>query len=310
MLRKKRKIFGGFNSAALLLAGCFILIAIGILLMLKNSQETAAVNNRSHEQSDFGIRSSVDNSDAQKAKRRRHYPGLEYVRLPDTLTSHIKEYAGFSISFNKNNATPNYVIWELLKDETQGEKGRSNVFWTDPDIEGCPSTRDYVRSGYDRGHMCPSADQKWSEEAMNDCFVMANICPQSHELNNGAWKTLENKERQWAERDSAIMIVAGPIYDREDKIRIGEAGVRVPSAFFKVLMAPYIEEPRGIAFVYPNMKAEGNMQNYAMSIDELEQLLGFDFFPALPDDIENKVESSYSFKEWNRSKFIKSTIAQ
>lgn len=230
-----------------------------------------------------------------------HYPALETVVLPEELDSQTKEYVGFTISFNKDNKTPNYVAWELLGSETSGENERSNKFWTDPDIEGCPEYYDYSRSGYDRGHMCPAADQKWSAQAMEDCFVMANICPQLHALNGGAWNTLENKERQWAKRDSALMIIAGPIYDKADTKRIGEAGVRVPGAFFKVLAAPYLDKPRGIAFVYPNMDSPGNMQDYAMSIDDLEKTLGYDFFPSLPDDVENTIESTFSFKEWNKS---------
>lgn len=134
---------------------------------------------------------------------------------------------------------------------------------------------------------------------MEDCFVLANICPQDHALNAGAWKTLEEKERQWARRDSLIVIVAGPIYEKSDTQRIGEAGVRVPSAFFKVLLAPALDKPRAIGFVYPNMTAPGNMQNYSMTVDEVEQITGYDFFYNLPDDIENEVESKASFKEWN-----------
>lgn len=249
--------------------------------------------------------SSIDNKggDTEEANGSKpHYPSLETVTLPENLPSQIKEYTGFTVSFNKDNKTPNYVAWELLDEEAYGSVGRTNNFWTDEELEGCPSTYDYSRSGYDRGHLCPAADQKWSEEAMNDCFVMANMCPQNSELNSGAWNTLENKERQWAKRDSALMIIAGPLYDVNDTETIGQAKVRVPGAFFKVLLAPYIENPRGIAFVYPNMPSPGNMQDYAMSIDELEKLTGFDFFPALPDEIENKVEATYSFKEWNSSK--------
>lgn len=297
MAKKKRRNTKSNNNKNLLMLGCFLLIAIGIILMMRNSSDTTANNNMVEE-----FHQSDEHSSVKTDKGVHHFPGLEYVELPENLTSQIKEYSGFTISFNKDNGTPNYVAWELLDEESKGAKGRSNNFWTDPDIEGCPSTSDYTRSGYDRGHMCPSGDQKWSQEAMNDCFVMANMCPQLHELNNGAWKTLETKERQWATRDSALIIVAGPIYEKSDKKRIGKAGVRVPGAFFKVLLAPYLEEPRGIAFVYPNMTAPGNMQDYAMSIDELEKILGYDFFPALPDEIENKVEASYSFKEWNSSK--------
>lgn len=231
-----------------------------------------------------------------------HYPDLDNVILPSELPQQIQNYVGFTVNFNKDNHTPNYVVWELLGSEVSNEVSRTNNFWHDPRIDGCPSYGDYSRSGYDRGHMCPAADQKWSIEAMEDCFVMANICPQDNQLNGGAWNTLENKERQWAQRDSAIMIVAGPIYEKSDTKRIGETGVRVPSSFFKAIVAPYIENPRAIAFVYPNMPAPGNMQDYAMSVDELEEMLGFDFFSALPDQIENLVESEYSFKEWNRSR--------
>lgn len=231
----------------------------------------------------------------------KHYPGLETVIIPEDLPSQVKEYTGFTVNFNKENGTPNYVAWELLGSEVQTEISRSDKFWQDTEIEGCPTHADYTRSGYDRGHMCPAADQKWSRQAMEDCFVMANICPQNHSLNAGAWNTLENKERLWAQRDSALVIIAGPIYSPEDKEIIGkQTNIRVPGAFFKAIIAPYLPEPRGIAFVYPNMTAPGNMENYAMSIDALEELTGFDFFPALPDNLENKIEKNFSFKEWNR----------
>ena len=180
-----------------------------------------------------------------------------------------------------------------------GEAKRHNRFWQDRDVDGCPTTNDYRNSGYDRGHMCPAAEQKWSAEAMDDCFVMANMCPQDHSLNSGAWNTLENKERNWAVRDSAIVIVAGPIYNADDIKTIGN-GVLVPSAFFKVLLAPYVEKPRAIAFVFPNMSSPGSMQNYVMTVDDVEKLTGYDFFSSLPDDIENEVESKASFREWNQ----------
>lgn len=222
------------------------------------------------------------------------------VRIPDSIRSQQKDYEGFRVSFNYDNHTPNWVAWELLARETDGSNSRYNKFWMDEEVEGCPQTSDYTRSGFDRGHMCPAADQKWSDKAMVDCFSLANIVPQDNALNTGAWKTLENKERQWAQRDSAIVIVAGPIYTGRDRQRIGAAGVRVPGAFFKVMIAPYLPEPRGIAFVYPNMTSPGNMENYVMTIRDVEKLTGYDFFHNLPDDIEDKVETVASFKDWNK----------
>lgn len=228
--------------------------------------------------------------------------GLLDVATPDYMRSQIKGYTGFALSFNADNHTPNWVAWELLGSETDGPQSRGNLFWKDDEIIGCPDVSDYKKSGFDRGHMCPAADQKWSEKAMTDCFSFANMAPQDHALNAGAWQTLEKKERHWARRDSAILIVAGPVYEDADSCRIGGIGVRVPSAFFKVIVAPYIDWPRGIAFVYPNMASPGNMENYVVTIDDVERITGLDFFHNLPDDIEEKVESVSSFRDWNKNK--------
>lgn len=185
----------------------------------------------------------------------------EIPSIPSSVTSQIKEYTGYTVSFNKDNGTPNWSAWELLPDETDGAETRaSKKFWQDYSVAGCLDTKDYTHSGYDRGHLCPAADMKWSAEAMHDCFSMANITPQDHSLNAGAWSTLEKKCRQWAQRDGGLLICAGPIYEAGDNTTIAGGRVRVPSAFFKVIVAPNVSSPRGIAFVYPNMSAPGNMK--------------------------------------------------
>lgn len=265
---------------------CLAAVAFGIYMLTSGGSSASAAN------------SSGDSS----VTAQRVYADLLDVKTPDSLSDLRKSYEGFNVSFNSDNRTPNWVAWELLRSETSGETGRYNKFWQDEELEGCPTTRDYSNSGYDRGHLCPAADQKWSRTAMVDCFSLANIAPQDHSLNTGAWKTLENKERQWAERDSAIVIVAGPIYEKSDTMRIGQAGVRVPGAFFKVMIAPYLDEPRGIAFVYPNMTSPGNMENYVMTIRDVEKLTGYDFFHNLPDELEESVETVSSFRDWNRKR--------
>lgn len=240
-----------------------------------------------------------EKASAESSARVFSAESLDYARVPENTPEQIVEYEGFRVSFNAANKTPNWVAWELLGTETEGPESRYNKFWTDTSVEGCPETGDYSYSGYDRGHLCPAADQKWSRKAMTDCFSLANMAPQDHSLNSGAWNTLEKKERLWAKRDSAIVIIAGPIYEAEDTERIGNSGVRVPSAFYKVIIAPYLSKPRGIGFVYPNMSAPGNMQNYVMTIDQVEEITGIDFFYNLPDDLENEIESKTSFKEWD-----------
>ena len=89
----------------------------------------------------------------------------------------------------------------LLKNETKGKEGRTNKFLPDPDVRGAKAyTGDYTKSGYDRGHMAPAADMKWSKQAMEESFYMSNICPQNPNLNRGDWNDLEEKSRQWAKK--------------------------------------------------------------------------------------------------------------
>lgn len=224
---------------------------------------------------------------------------LQMVKIPDYLDSQIKEYEGFTVSFNEYHHTPNYVAWELLASETVGPHSRkSNKFRWDGAVNGCPEHEDYTHSGFDRGHMIPAADCKYSAKAMEDCFYLTNICPQNHSLNSGGWKKLEEACRQWALRFKAIVIIAGPIYKNTDTRFIGETGVRVPSGFFKVILDTSSPEPKAIGFIYPNASSPGQISSYAVTIREVEKLTRFDFFYQLPDTLEEILETQYDYRLW------------
>lgn len=207
-------------------------------------------------------------------------------------------YKGMDISFNPTAHIPNWVAWELTAEETRGTEPRANKFMADPDVEGCAETWDYSYSGYDRGHMAPAGDMKWDAEAMAETFYLTNICPQAKALNTGAWRTLEEKCRQWAQAFGRIYIVCGPVIDGKPMEYIGDSKVYVPSAFFKAVIAPDSSPAMGIGFIMPNSKVKGGMQPCAVSIDSIESLTGHDLFPALPDDIENDIESQCNFNRW------------
>lgn len=226
--------------------------------------------------------------------------GLMKVKTnPQQMPEQLVTYPGMDISYNPTAHEPNWVAWELTDTETSGTEARSNKFYSDPDVEGCAETYDYSYSGYDRGHMAPAGDMKWSAEAMNSSFSLANICPQAKSLNTGAWKRLEEKCRKWAVDDGSLIIICGPVLTDEPIERIGETGVVVPRRFFKVILAPKVEPMRGIAFIMPNDKVPGGMQATAVSIDEVERVTGHDFFASLPDDIENAVEAQCDFNAWS-----------
>lgn len=228
---------------------------------------------------------------------------LEEVVTKEGLQEWIIRYQGFTVSYNSETHQPNWVAWELLASETDGETARekSSGFAADPNAPGCARPSDYTGSGYDRGHMAPAGDMKWSASTMNQSFLMTNICPQAGELNRGAWKKLEEKCRQKAVADSALVIVCGPIFEKGKRHRrIGEAGVAIPDKFFKVILSPYTNPPTAIGFIMPNGTVPGGMQTHAVSVDSVESITGHDFFSALPDELENKVEAQCDFHRWSR----------
>lgn len=217
------------------------------------------------------------------------------------LDGELVDYEYFNVNFNPTLHIPNWVSWELTREETSGSESRSK-FKADLNVTGCPTPRDYTGSGYDRGHMVPAADMKWNPDAMTRCFYMTNMCPQVHALNGGTWQKLEDKCRIWAKADSAIVIICGPVLSEEPDEFIGSTGVAVPKAFFKVVCSPYANPPRGIGFIMPNGKVPGGLQAAAVSIDQVEELTGHDFFSALPDSIENAMEAECKFHFWSNLK--------
>lgn len=223
---------------------------------------------------------------------------LMEVVMPESTQSEMIDYTGFTVSFNADKRQPNYVAWELTDEETEGEVPRRTKFLTDYRVKGCATDADYRRSGYDRGHMAPAADMKWSEKAMDDCFYFTNICPQDRNLNSGAWGKLEAKCRQWAKRYGSLVIVCGPVLTDAMPKTIGPDKVPVPQRFFKVVLARDANPPMAIGFIMNNGRVEGGMQQAAVTVDEVERVTGFDFFSSLPDDIENKVESTCRFGKW------------
>lgn len=226
---------------------------------------------------------------------------LEKVIIPDSINNQMIDYEGFTVAFNPSMHQPNYVVWTLEPSETDGPFSRDNkMFQQDFNIEGSATLADYRNSGYDRGHMAPAADMKWSEKAMWDCHLLTNMCPQEKSLNSGAWATVEKNTRNWALKHGELIIVAGPVLSDYFTRYIGESHIPVPERFFKVILAPEANPPLGIGFIMPNSYVEGGAQSTVVSIDEVEAVTGFDFFSDLPDDIENEVEKRASLRLWNR----------
>ena len=207
---------------------------------------------------------------------------------------------GYTTSYNQQTKTPNWVAWHLTKSHTYGKVQRSGeVFTEDSDVKAPRATdNDYYNSRYDRGHMCPAGDNKWDKQAMEQSFLFTNICPQNHGLNKYEWNDVEMRCRDWAREYGAIDIVCGPVYQTAaNQKTIGKNKVWVPDAFFKVVLCRQ-GKAKAIGFVFRNEGVKQPVADAVYSVDEIERLTGLDFFPALDDDTENKVESVANLSEW------------
>ena len=204
----------------------------------------------------------------------------------------ILKRMAYTASYNDKMKNPNWVAWELTRKEIAGTYERSDKFVPDPDLpEPRVKSSDYTRSGYDRGHMAPAADMKWSLHAMEESFYMSNICPQHKKLNRGDWNDLEDACRAWAKKYGTVYIACGPIYDRHNPRYIGGSKIAVPDRFFKVVLIYNRKEPMALGFIFPNIARSQDLDKYQVTVDDVEHITGYDFFSKLPDHVENYIEA-------------------
>ena len=225
----------------------------------------------------------------------------ELLELPaQKPTDNIVRYQGFVSSYNTETLIPDWVAYELTAEETRGDATRADKnFSMDMNFRGRQAMReDYNGSGWTRGHMAPAADFFWDDSAMSETFYFMNICPQREELNNKDWQYLEKQVRSWANKYGKVWVVSGPIIGDNIYGTIGRDHVVVPDAFFKVVMVHDGKRYQSIAFVMGNDAERYWLYDCALTVDELEARTGIDFYPALPDDIEEDTESRYSLSTW------------
>ncbi len=218
---------------------------------------------------------------------------------PKGTPEQILKRTGYVASYNKTTLLPNWVAWHLTAERTEGSAKRSGVdFAEDTEVPEPRATDwDYYNSGYDRGHMCPAADNKWSKKAMEESFLFTNMCPQNGNLNRGDWNEMEMACRKWAKKYGDLYIVCGPILYKGKHKTIGKNKVVVPEAFFKVVLRTG-DDTQAIGFIYKNTSGNRPKDSYVNTVDEVERITGIDFFPSLPDDVEKKVEAECDLGLW------------
>jgi len=229
-----------------------------------------------------------------------HPVSIEHLELPrPNAHDQIIKHTGYFLSFNPACHIANWVAYELTAEETVPVVKRNDKFIPDPLLSSGPvSNADYKGSGYDRGHLAPSADMCYSYQTMAESFYLSNMAPQNPGFNRGIWSKLEAQVRQWAVDDKAVYVVTGTVLTK-GLPTIGNNRITVPAYFYKVILDYTEPDIKGIAFIMPNEGSKEPLQHYAVTIDSAERVTGTDFFYQLPDEQESIIESTVDLSKWN-----------
>ncbi len=244
---------------------------------------------------------TVNENEELDTRERDDYNADDIYFLPKGKNKNIVRHKYFALSYSEKHEVPEWVAYELTRTQLKKKRvRREDHFRPDPKVKTkSATTTDYRRSGYDRGHLVPAADRAFSREAMDETFYMSNIAPQERKFNGGIWRELEELTRDWAYKFKKLYVVTGPVLTKRSKARIGPNDVAVPHSFYKVLLDISEPELKAIAYILPNKKSDEPLQKYAVSIDEVEELTGIDFFADFMDaELEAELESSFDNRLW------------
>lgn len=256
-----------------------------------------------------GIEQRLEVLKLQRVRRDLTRWGLPRLEAGETVIAH----SAMCLVYDEYHEQAKWVAHIITPDIIQGSESRSNDFRQDPKVPTASSEEkdyflkflkadssyEYDGFGYDRGHLAPSADFRWSRLALSESYFYSNMSPQRPEFNRGGWAQLEGLLREYIFRNegSQLMVVTGPVLkDDLPKVARSVNGVSIPAYYFKVVVDRSLQ--RGIAFLMPNKEIIYPLPSFAVSIDSVEALTGIDFFPALDDRLETLVEQSVEPKPW------------
>ena len=212
------------------------------------------------------------------------------------------DHTYFVLGYSNQHKQSGYCAWVLTQYMVRNKHvKRENSFREDSSLKCCMSfNSDYNRSGYDRGHLCPSGDMTWDKKANRETFLLSNICPQHHKLNQGRWNDLEKFSRSWADKHDSLLIITGPIFE-PNKGTIGKRKVTVPGAFYKILIDISSPNYKAIAFIMSNEPAKNRLFSYATTIKEVEKQTGLNFFPKYDNhDLIKQLETMCDTTAWKK----------
>lgn len=234
----------------------------------------------------------IENGKTPKATTNQYF-------LPTSTTNQIVHHQNYSLSYSEKHEQAEWVAYELKSSHLSKTNHKRPYFQIDKAVKTqAAHWRNYKKSGYDKGHLCPAGDRKFSKSAHDETFLTSNISPQEHQFNAGVWNRLEQKVRYWAKKNDGIFVITGGVLENNLK-SIGSESVSVPEQFYKVILDKTNGRIKMLAFLMPHEDSNLPLYKFVVSVDKIEALTGIDFFKELDDTIEDRLEKSSSYKNWS-----------
>lgn len=217
-------------------------------------------------------------------------PVKKSPKAPDDII--ISEKGEFTIGYSNRLRHPVWCAYRI-PEEAKFPIAKRPGFKKDKAFKSSPKAADYAKTGYDRGHMAPNYAimSRFGEEAQRKTFLMSNVVPQTPELNRGIWREIEHRSADlFTSKWGNVWVIVGAI--SEGCETLSGTDIDVPTAFYQIIAVKSDSDIRAVAFLC-NQEVPWKTwpRHYIVSIDELEERTGFDFFSELDDPIEEKLES-------------------
>ena len=227
---------------------------------------------------------------------------------PKDIPSAAREkvaHLAFTLNYDHDHKNARWVAYELTPDRLVNCAQRdSHRFVVDIKLsERSADPNDYKNTGYDRGHLVPAGDMKWSEEVMRQSFITSNITPQTPSMNRGRWSMLETLVRAWAMESEQTFIITGPVLN-EHLDQLPGSPISIPDYHYKVILSKKNNQWRGIGFLMDQAPVGMQLEAFVFPIREIENLTGINFFPHLSKIESRTLEEAVQLPQWNfKAKF-------
>jgi endonuclease G len=219
--------------------------------------------------------------------------------LPKSKNKQIIHHQFYSLSYKEEYENAEWVAYSLVPKQISKAQRERPYFIRDPKVKTKSAHyKNYYPNGYEKGHLLPAADMRFSLDAFDDTFYTSNVSPMDHYFNAGIWNDLEKQVRYWTKRYGKLYIITGGVL-KPDLERIGREDVAVPDEFYKIILDyKNAKNIKIIAFLIPHKNLKPGLKKYVVTVDSIEKLTGIDFFSALPDSLENELEANKYTNKW------------